>query len=237
MPWTIKTRFDENFDPFCGQSKRHKLSSGKQPIIHRFRYIDYFWPLDPSLKNKFKKPEDLTIVTAHNYPEKSIFEKSLDHYGIAPYVVLKKKGEWNHRYKLDWMLEFLQAGGCKTEYLLFCDARDAYVIDDLHKALNIFKKTGCDLIFNSTMSKRGIFWNFPQLLEWTKIVGKKHSRYLNAGTYIGRPEFIQKVWETAVTLIGRFPRSEDEQDILRYLHPAFYPEMDIDYSNEIFYRN
>jgi len=213
------------------------LHAGRQPIIHRFKYIDYFFPLDPSLKNKFKKPDDLTIVTIHNYPEKSTFEESLDFLGIAPYVVLKKDIEWNHRYKIDWMLEFLQSEGCETEYLLFCDARDAFVIDDLHKALNTFKRMNCELIFNSTMSQRGVFWHMPQLFDWTGRVAKKRGRFLNAGAFIGRPEFIQAVWKAVIPLFGRLSRPNDEQDILRYLHPAFYPEMDIDYSNDIFYRN
>ena len=237
MPWATETKFDRNFDSLHSQPKRPKLSPGHQSIIHRYKYIDYFFPLDPNLKNKFTKPENLTLVTAHNYSEKSIFEQSLDHFGITPYVVLKKEGEWRDRYKIDWMLEFLQAGECKTEYLLFCDARDAFVIDDLHKAFDIFLKMKCELVFNSTMSTRGIMKNMPQLWSWTKRVARKRTRYLNAGAFIGRAAFIQKVWEAALPLIGRFPNPEDEQDILRYLHPVFYPELDIDYANDIFYRN
>jgi len=237
MPWTSKTRFDENFERFATYPKQRKRSVGRQTIIHRHKHVQAFWPLDPSLENKFTKPKNLTIVTTHTYPEKSIFEQSLDYLGIIPYVVLKKEVGWSHRYKIDWLLEFLRSDKCETEYLLFCDARDTIVIDDLHKALNTFHEMKCELVFNSTMSRRGILWNMPQLFEWTRTVAKKRGRYLCAGAFIGRAKFIQKVFEAAVTLFGRFARPENDQDVLRYLHPAFHPEMDLDYANKIFYRN
>lgn len=238
MPWARRLRFDENLDPFLTYPKRKKRRVGQQPIIHRERYVNYLWPLDPSLKNKFKKPKNLTVVTAHNYPEKSIFEQSLDYLGIVPYVVLKQDIKpWSHRLKMEWLLEFLQSGRCRTEYLLFCDARDTIIFDDLHKVLDVFHEMKCELIFSSTVSTRGIFQHMPQLWEWTKTVARRHNRYLNSGVFIGRSEFIQKFYEAAVTLFGRFPRPEDDQDIFRYLHPAFYPEMDLDYFNEISYRN
>lgn len=234
MPWTKRTRFDESFETVYYEPKR---IAGQQPIIHRAKRIKKFWPLDPSLKNKFKNPENLTIVTTHNYSEKSIFEQSLDYLGITEYVVLNKKIKWHPMHKINWILEFLQSGKCKTEYLLFCDARDTIVIDDLQKAFDIFKKMNCELIFNSTISKRGTFLHMPQFFDWVRIVAKKKGRFLNAGAFIGRAKFVQKVFESVVTLTGRLPRRGDDQDILRYLQPIFYPELDLDYLNEIFYRN
>lgn len=237
MPWTLKTKFDKSFEK--ERPKQKKRRAGNQPIIHRYKAIPYFWPLDSSLKNKFKKPENLTIITISTYPEKTFFEQSLDYLGIAEYTILEKPViEWWSAYKLDWIFEFLQSGTCKTEYLLYCDSRDVIVIDDLQKVIDTFKKMNSELIFCSTVTKRrGIFRNMPQLLDWTKIIAKRNYRYLNAGAFIGRTAFIQKVFTAGVTLKGRFARPNNDQDILRYLHPAFYPEMDIDYFNAIFYRN
>jgi len=239
MPWNQRLRFSEEFRQSKKFQKRRRLSAGHQPIVHREKRIKLFWPLDPSLKNKFKKPENLTIVTAHNYPEKSIFEQSLDFLGITDYVVLSEpiKTEWRHTYKTKWVLKFLQSGECKTKYLLFCDARDTVLIDDPQKILDIFKTMNCELIFNATLRKKCIYWIMPQLLDWTKTISKKHGRYLNSGAFIGKTEFIQQFLESAVTLIGRLYPPFSDQEIFRYLHPAFYPEVDIDYSNDIFYRN
>ena len=240
MPWDSKVRFDEDFWKERIKIPRgKKLRAGYQPIIHRQKRVEVFWPLDPSLENKFKCPENLTIVTVSTYSEKSIFEQSLDFLGIVNYVVLSKLIEtvWHGMYKIKWILEFLQSGKCKTEYLLYCDARDTILIDDPQRVLDIFETMECELIFNSTKQKRGILWHMPQFLDWMRIVAKKGGRYLNAGAFIGKTKFIQQVLESAVTLIGRFPRPYSDQEILRYLHPAFYPEMDIDYCNHIFYRN
>ena len=242
MPWDSQTVFNKEFrfsEEFRKRyKKRKKGRAGRQPIVHRGKRIELLWPLDLSLKDKFKCPKNLTIVTVSTYPEKSIFEQSLDFLGITDYIVLSQSIEtgWRNTYKLEWILEFLQSGKCKTEYLLYCDARDTILIDDPHRILDIFETMHDELIFNSTISKRGIFRRMPQLLDWTKRVAQKNSRYLNAGAFVGKTALVQKLFEAAVPLIGRFYRSSD-QDILRYLQPAFYPDMNIDYFNRIFYRN
>ena len=245
MPWDSRTifnkefRFSEEFRKKAQEKPRRKFRAGYQPIVHREKRIKLLWPLDPSLRNKFKCPENLTIVTVSTYPEKSIFEQSLDFLGITDYVVLSKpiKTQWRHTYKIEWILEFLQSRRCKTEYLLYCDARDTILVDDPHKILDIFETMYGELIFSSTVSKKGIFHRMPQLLDWTRTVAQKNSKYLNAGTFVGKTKFIQQVFESAITLIGKFSRPYSDQDILRYLRPVFYPEMNIDYFNKIFYRN
>ncbi len=34
-----------------------------------------------------------------------------------------------------------------------------------------------------------------------------------------------------------YPKGSQDQDILRYIHPQFYPDMQIDYDNELAFRN
>ena len=66
-----------------GKPKKKRL--GFQPITHRLKKALLQWEEiknDEELRNKFKKPEDLTIVTAHNYDHKSLFEENLDYLGV-----------------------------------------------------------------------------------------------------------------------------------------------------------
>ncbi|MCK4824814.1 hypothetical protein KA005_54185, partial [bacterium] len=90
--------------------------------------------------------------------------------------------------------------------------------------------------------------------EWTKTVAHKSGRYLNAGAFIGKTEFVKKVFEEAnknvdpdnpIEVRGprdrekfpEFPKGTDDQVIFRYLEPKFYPRLSVDYINRIFYRN
>jgi hypothetical protein len=217
-----------------------KLRLGMQPITHRMKKVKVQWPLDPSLEGAFRKPDDLTIITINTTGQKGYFERSLDFLGIEDYVVLKGEfeGPWRHVLKIGWIVDYLESGECGTPYLLYCDSFDSILRDDSQKVLDIFLRMGKMIVFGSTMSRRGIFTHFPDLFEWTLEVGKKSGRYLNAGTFIGETEFVRKVYGVAEGMIGIYPRTDySDQDIFRYLHPVFYPHMDVDYFNELFYRN
>ena len=64
-----------------------KKQCGEQPIIHRWKKVGprlEWLRAQGTYYKKFKRPEELTIVTVHNYDEKSIFEQSLDFFGVKP---------------------------------------------------------------------------------------------------------------------------------------------------------
>ena len=247
-------------------TQEKKLRVGHQPIIHRTKWANSFFltmKSNPLMEGVFKCPDNLTIATINTYGEKSLFEKSLDYLGVG-HVVLQEpfKGTWMMMLKLKFILNYLKSGSCKTDYFLYCDARDAILRDDPQEVVDIFESTGCDLLFGSTMY-RGGFMCMPEVREWIKTVARKKGRYLNAGVFIGKPDFIQEVFEEAYkydskksltveqyTKLGRgirntrlckelpeYPKGSTDQDILRFLHPKFYPKMDIDYRNQISYRN
>lgn len=219
---------------------RRKWRLGMQPITHRRQKIKLQWPLDLSLRGAFRRLEDLTIITVSTRKEKSVFEQSLDFLGIEGCVVLSGlfEGDWRHVLKIKWILEYLSSGKCKTPYVLYCDAFDAIMRDDPQKVLDTFRRLGNKIIFGSTMSRRGIFNVVPDLFEWTQTVARKSGRYLNAGVFIGEVDFTKFIFSEASKLIGKFHRTDySDQDIFRYLHRIFYPDVDIDYLNEIVYRN
>jgi len=247
-------------------TREKKLTVGHQPIIHRTKWANFFFLImkrDPLMEGVFKCPNNLTVATVNTYREKSLFEKSLDYVGVD-HVVLQEpfKGPWKSILKLKFVLNYLKSGSCKTDYFLYCDARDAILWDDPQKIVDVLESTECDLLFGSTMFKGG-WMCMPKVREWTKTVARKKGRYLNAGVFIGKPDFIKEVLEEAskyfskkgltklqydklgrglrdtklCKALPKYPKGALDQDILRFLHPKFYPKMDIDYRNQIAYRN
>jgi len=240
-----------------------KYRVGMQPITHRKKHVIRQFEemkIDGSLKGKFKTPENLTILTCHNYDYESILEQNLKYLGVE-YILLKEiRKPFKYIYKLENVLEYLN-GHIGSEYILFCDADDVIIRDDLNKIIEIFKKKNCDLLFNSTYSKCGWLCMMDKR-EWYLTIGKM-GRYLNSGVYIGKWEFVKEVLTEACKYItpdslgideynktGRgqydtrlckqlpnYPTGAPDQDIFRYIHQKFYPRMKVDINNELVYRN
>ena len=240
---------------------RKKIRSPYSPIIHREKIATWFFKALQTaywLEGVYKKPQNLTILTVNSTGKKSLFEQSLDYLGIKNYVVLNEsfEGEWRHTLKIHFILNYLRSDKCKTKYILYCDAPDCILRDDPKEVVKLFKeheKLGIELLFCATASKRR-FKLIPDVFEWTKTVAPKSGRYLNAGAFIGTTDFIREVFEEAVLHIDpnntfkegiirlcddlpEFPEGYCDQTIFRYLHKQFYPRMDVDYINRIFYRN
>jgi len=238
--------------------KHQKIRSPYSPIIHRKKIAIWFFKALQTaywLEGVYKKSQNLTILTVNSTGEKSLFEESLDYLGIKNYVVLNEPfdGPWHHTLKIRFILNYLLSGRCKTKYLLYCDAFDCILKDDPELVITLFKEYNADLIFCATSSKRR-FQFIPEVFEWTKTVAPKSGRYLNAGAFIGNTDFILEVFKEAkrhldpnsdfkegtirlCSELKKFPEGYSDQLIFRYLHRQFYPRMDVDYINRIFYRN
>lgn len=243
--------------------KGEKLLRTMQPITHRLHIaVSQFETMKRtgSLYKKFKKPEELTIITCHNYGSRTLFEQNMDYLGIEDYVVMGKEYDiWKCVYKIGLVLEYMNSNVKKTPYILICDACDVIIKDDPRKIIHIFKYMNFDILFGSTMYYKD--WEYmPDKHEWAKSISKKEKRYLNAGVCIGKWDFVKKVFAYASKYVvpdslydcadGRarhissqygtlsnFPEGAGEQTIFRYIHDKFYPRMDIDYNNYLIYRN
>jgi hypothetical protein len=233
---------------YKGKITGRRRSEGKQIVIHRYKKA--IWRFNEMVeegrfKNAFRDSDlsDLAIVTVHNYDEKPLFEESLDYFGITDYTVLGHGDEWKMTHKYLYLLEFIE--GCNKPYVMFCDARDTVFIDDPAKIVPIFKEFGCEVLFNSTMSARGIFKSYESALPlywWTRIIAGMgwRKRYPNAGAFIGRKDVVKEIAEIILFYCERMgcryaPNSD--QDVLRSIYPWYWPRMTIDYYNKIFYRN
>lgn len=241
------------------------LSKFTAPIIHNKRLGEIFHASmrqTPGLRGPYRTPDALEILTCHNYNEKSLFEKSLDYVGIRNYTVLHQEidGPWRNTLKLKWVLDHLESNPDGPENVLFCDADDCILIDDPGKILDLFNRKNCQLLFMST-SFMGGYACMPDIKRWSDRI--RFGRYLNSGVYIGKREFLITVLQEASKYItdnditeeeyrqlGRgvyntnlcerlseFPKGCQDQDILRYLHPHFFPHMQIDYDSALAFRN
>lgn len=180
------------------------------PIIHSDKVPQYLEGMIRSgrLRKAFSDRDDLTIVTAHNYPQKTVFERSLDFLGIKNYVVLQEEIEkWHNTAKIIWLRDFLASGRCRTEYLLCCDATDVILQGGPDEIMEIFFRFGCDLLFCSTRFTGG-YACMPQVKEWADSIFP--GRYLNSRVYIGKSEFILETMNVANEYISEETLTNEE---------------------------
>jgi hypothetical protein len=242
------------------------------PIIHDRQVVGkiFDWMKENELhKNKFKKPEDLTILTCRNdgemyrstlipslskYTDVSILESNLEYLGIKGLVVLRDtRMPWRNTFKFEMIHNYLQSGKCKTKYFMFCDAVDVIFQQDPQKVIDIFESVECEALFMSTDSIDG-YNCMPDVQNWVDNLNGGIGRYMNTGVYIGKTSFIKEIISEAMkyaiphgTIMDEhqeylksnpvdFPRRTDDQCILRFLEPKFYPRLKVDYENLMAYR-
>ncbi len=212
----------------------------KQPIIHDRHIVKKVFQDMLSrnhMKNAFKMPTELTIMTCRNsgsmidriipslsgYEEKSILECSLEHLGISDLVVLKDdRLPWRNTFKIETINKYLQSNKCKTKYLMFCDAIDVIFQDDPAKVLDIFKSFDCKLLFMSTNSTDG-YQCMPNVKRFADMISMYEGRYMNSGVYVGETEFLKKFFQEAVKYTN--PHGVTMDDYRDYLNsnPKNYP--------------
>ena len=213
------------------------------------------------LKGTLRCPDNLTIVLIHNYEKTPLMEQSLRYAGIANYVVLKPvyEGEWRDSIKLTTLLNYLQSGACQTEFLLYADSRDAFLRAEPQKAITYLQELNCDCLFSSESACYG-YECMPEIKAWANQNAVTHGyqeQYINTGVFFGRTKFISELLQEAKQYIvpTEFSRAEfrqhlfagslcnvlpnfpkgvgSDQQIIRWLHPHFYPRMQCDYAGHL----
>ena len=199
--------------------------------------------------------EDRIIPSLRGYENKSILEANLEYLGIQPLTVLTdSRLPWRNTFKFELINNYLKSGKCTTKYFMFCDAVDVIFIDEPQKVIDIFESFNCDALFMSTHSTDG-YNCMPEVKDFVDTKIKSNGRYLNSGVYIGKTEFIKELFEESmkyaiphgVTMDGyreylnsnpkNYPHGSQDQDIIRFLEPKFYPRLKVDYQNKMAYRS
>lgn len=213
------------------------------------------------VRGALRCPDNLTIALMHNYAKTPLMEQSLRYVGIDRYAVLTPnfRGAWRDSIKLTTILDYLQSGQCNSEYLLYADSRDALLRMDPGAAIELLQAQGCDCLFSAESTCYG-YQCMPEVRAWAQGNAAQHGApelYLNAGVFVGRTAFLQELLQEAVRYIvpTEFSRTEfrqhlfggtlcqalpnypmgvgSDQQILRWLHPHFYPRMQCDYAGRL----
>ncbi len=237
-------------------------------IIHDGR----FKAMPPSLvvplccyqsRDRLAKPADLSIVTLHNRPYKTLFEQSLDYVGVNDYVVLHPAPgqRWRNTLKITCLLDYVRSGACRSEYLLYFDADDAVLRGSPAVAIDALKAADCEMLVSST--PHGRYHGMPDVKLKTSAlappdIGAKQRApiHLNAGVFISRTAFLLEYLDDAkryvsdddmpikalhqtsdddlLRLLPDFPLGVgSDQTIMRYLFFRYYPRIKIDYEQKL----
>ena len=212
-------------------------------------------------KDQLRCPENLTIVLMHNYRDEPLAERALKYTGIDNYIVLEPQfeGEWRDSIKLTTIADFLESGKCSTEYLLYMDSRDACLRADPAEGIRLLEETGIECLFSAETQFYG-YECIPDTKQWANQNARQHEApelYINAGVFLGRTEFIRELLRASMqyihseeltrsafqkhlfggTLCNTLPDYPNgvgsDQQIIRFLHPTFYPRMQCDYDGKL----
>jgi len=220
------------------------------------------WRKDKINKISHQQFKDLTIITINNSAKKGILEKSLDRLGV-PYIVLGKDvNDWKNIYKIQLFHKAINS--INTTYVMGLDAYDVLVLRDPKEAVEKFKNMDCDMLFNGEVTFYPSCNSLGQVKksfiteewkEFQKNIAKSPWAYLNAGMWIAKTEFYRKFIKECFTRnaeslvkAGRLPiyrkqedkghhqkLTESEQVIMHWVFKDFYPRVQIDYENSIFF--
>ena len=227
-------------------------------------------PLYPAMKDlgnlNFTIPDNLLCIAGHNY-EKTLFEEQMEFHGQSThdYTVVhfnkEKTTPWSHFMR--WKKTVSCMKESSREYVLFMDPTDTLFIDSPHNILNNFLiKFNCEVLFNSTQYRRGYRWDkhsessikyhHSKARRLLRGAPPRLSKHLNGGVFIGRRDFVVKLYEDVLSyeLDSSGQRDEsswekhpefpygcaDDQKTLRHLEYKYYPELQIDGKNTLFIR-
>ena len=198
--------------------------------------------------------EDRIIPHLSGYENTSILESNMEYLGLNLVVLKDARLPWRNTFKFEMINNYLQSGKCTTEYFMCLDAIDIIFVDHPQKVIDIFKSFNCQALFMSTSSLDG-YNCMPEVLDWVHSINGGIPRYLNSGVYIGKTSFIKELYEEAIKyaiphgvtmddyrdyLVREpkdYPKGSQDQDIIRYLEPKFYPQLKVDYQNQMAFRS
>ncbi|MAH48554.1 hypothetical protein CMI37_22195 [Candidatus Pacearchaeota archaeon] len=229
---------------------------------------------------EFSVPDNLTIFTSQNtegslFEKQMAFHNCNDYKVLKPTftkqemdVILNESYQnfnndlnypnnmpdrppWSNVFRLRYHLDFLKSSECK-EYVLFCDANDVLFLDSPDYILSSFlNKFDCDLLYNGGHWACWHYWEGNQKSMRTRQYAQQRGNvHLNAGVYIGRKNYIIKIYENVLNYVTDDPEirkaalnkdldrpwegpqfplgSPSDQLILRYLQLDYFPQLQVD---------
>lgn len=154
--------------------------------------------------NIYSTPSNMTIITCHDFSEKSYVEKHMDYVGLD-YVVLQPddiSSRWRFTHKIKCFYDYIKSGRCETEYLLFLDAPDTVFLRHPDVVLDAFISYDCDMLFNAVGGiTKGHFRLMPDKLEPSVSTTNNTELFLNSGVWMARTNNILDILESAYSYV------------------------------------
>ena len=220
------------------------------------------WGLE---RDSLSTPSNLTIITCHNYSEKTYTEKHMDYVGIE-YVTLQPDdltAQWKNTNKISLPYEYIRDGRCSTDYVIVIDASDVVFVNHPSTCMSVLDSYDCDMLFCGTL-----YWPVMMLeLKEESELLQKTDFHINSGVWIAKTnsclDILEDVnsfiddsvydgdWKTYSSLRNEkidisfkdewfpdYPHGiPSDQDLFRWVYPKYYPRMLIDVNLEFSRRN
>lgn len=207
--------------------------------INRLKVWEKVLNWSKNIQANYQKPEDLEIITYNNKNNQSInnkklgnFEESLIRCGIKEFTVLGKQVvNWKNKIKISLLKNHIK--NCNKKYILSSDSTDVLLINNIESMIEKFLKMKCDMLFNAEtlVWPTDLHKNILEFEEKTCIEG---SKYLNAGLWIGKTEYVKKLLASNAKIIWTKKHPNSEQIYWKHQYFYNYPNIKIDNKCEIF---
>ena len=178
---------------------------GKEFEHDRFQQAVIFLTKKIESRNTWTCPDNLSIFTVRNYPEKQLFELNMDNLGIKHSCVKVPFQAWRHTDKMEGAIKILET--CTTEYVLYGDTGDVVWVENPNTIVDKFLDYDCDLLFGShdhfAVSTRHSYFSMMHIknkIDLLKMIAEEPIRrgvghYINSGAWFGRTENIKDIFK------------------------------------------
>jgi len=205
-----------------------------------------FWSLEKYLAKSKECPHDDQLVggqylTYNNQSGETLVERCYKRYGLNCSVLARDYHPWDWMGKVRPVLNFLDSGECRDDFIVLTDADDILIVNDPRGARLSFEKYGCDVLFCNTVGDWPPDAN-NRAFEWSINSNRRFHCHLSAGGYVGRRKAIM---EMLTQIINRYDNGDeriiynggfDDQHAWRVMHSENHPRIQIDIYGNIFKR-
>jgi hypothetical protein len=175
-----------------------------------------------------------SICLVSNYGRKTIGSYSLDYLGYDYTIIGKDIVNFRHIDKLLSLCKFVKT--CETEYIIYMDEIDAFMVGDVSDMIEKFKKFDCQFLFQAEG------WFYPKAKDefgakvkayFDKLAPQDTPyKYLNSGAFMFRTEYYRSIMDRLLACEVYVP------DVCQARYMNFFmeefPNIKLDYYCDIF---
>lgn len=206
-------------------------------------------------KNLQKFTERVTILLVNNYKSIQPLEKFVKTNCFNYHIEKANIKHWKNNIKIDLIKKSVK--NIKTEYVLYLDTSDTFVINDI-KLIEKFETFQCDMLLNSTYNFAPYHNSYTyEDKEFQEKITNKKNKYLNTGAFLSRTEFLKEFinnvyemksktkelkeieqsftpYNSNIKIVPRSKVVDRDQFSFNRLFRKYHPQVKLDYDRKIF---